>query len=86
MKNRYGKEYWFEKVSETTYRFHMEEGADEWMRFGVQNGQTELDETDLGYFDPSGGPFVSIGYKVDNKPITRISSTKEGIFVEVKND
>lgn len=96
MKNRYGKEYWYEKVDENTYRFHMEEGSDLWMRFGGREGQNGLDFNDLGMFDPAGGPFVSVGSSIywdeikgagkTTKPkiVNRIRSTVDGIFVEVE--
>ena len=95
MKNRYGKEYWFEKVDKKTYRFHMEEDGTKWIRFGGKEGQTVLDYNDLGMFDPAGGPFVSVGSSIywneikgagkrtKHKTVDRIRSTEEGIFVEV---
>lgn len=95
MKNRYGKEYWYEKVDENTYRFYMEEGGDNWTRFGGKEGQTSIDYNNLGMFDPEGGPFVSVGSSIywdeikdAEKGITlkvsNIRSTEEGIFVEVE--
>lgn len=84
MRNRYGKEYWFEMVDDTTYRFHMEEGGTKYMRFGSREGQTEMDYNDLGMFDPVGGPYVTVGSEVDGKTITRIWSSVTGIFVRVE--
>jgi len=96
MKNRYGKEYWYEKVDKKTYRFHMEKDGDLWMRFGGKEGQTGPDYNDLGMFDPAGGPFVSVGSSIywdeikgagkrtKPKTVNRIRSTEEGIFVEVE--
>jgi hypothetical protein len=84
MKNRYGEEYWFEEVEPKTYRFHMEDNAGFAMRMGGREGQEQLDMKDLGFFDPSGGPFVQIGSIVDGKAVTRISSREDGIYVDVE--
>lgn len=84
MKNRYGKEFSFEKVNETTYKFVMAEEDMRYMRWGGKKGQNGIDDNDLGFFDPSGGPFVSAGYEVEGKAVTKIMCNKEGIFVEVE--
>jgi len=84
MKNRYGKEYWFERVDATTYRFHMEEGAINCSRFGGRPYQDEMDMDDLGFFDPPGGPFICVGGRVEARPIAQIKSNSEGIFVIVE--
>ena len=84
MKNRYGKEFSFEKVNETTYKFVMAEEDMLYMRCGGKRGQNGIDENDLGFFDPPGGPFVSVGYEVEGKSVTKIMRNKEGFFVEVE--
>jgi hypothetical protein len=33
-------------------------------RYGGKEGQDGIDMTDLGFFDPSGGPYVAIGSKI----------------------
>lgn len=96
MRNRHGIEYWFEKVSDKEYRFHMgPESEIDYMRMGGRDGQDELDMNDLGFFDPFGGPFIAVGDKLywddikgatdqDPLPITRIRSVEDDIFVEVE--
>jgi hypothetical protein len=89
MKNRYGVEYWFEEVEPKTYRFHMEDKGDFGIRFGGKEGQEQLDVRDLGMFDPSGGPFVSVGGNVwldetTVSEVTKIRSDVTGIYVEVE--
>ena len=58
------------------------------MRMGGQDYQDEIDMEDLGFFDPSGGPFVEVGSKIywDKEPltVTRIMSRADGIFVEAE--
>jgi hypothetical protein len=84
MKNRYGKEYSFERVDDNTYKFIMAEEDAMYMRVGGREGQDQIDMNDLGYFDPSGGPFISIDSIIEYKRVSRIRSTEEGIFVDVE--
>ena len=86
MKNRYGVEYSFTRVEDHMYRFNIAESEMSVMRMG---GREEIDMEDLGFFDPSGGPFVEVGSKIywDKEPLTvrRIMSRESGLFVEVVN-
>lgn len=77
MKNRYGDEYHFEKLSENTYTIV---GELNYWRFGGREGQQKMDDTDLGFVDPSGGPFISIGYPIEGRMVKRISFTDKLIF------
>jgi hypothetical protein len=81
MKNRYGDEYRFEKVNDNTYTI---KGDLNYWRFGGKEGQESIDDNDLGFVDPSGGPFISIGYMIEGRPVKRISSVNGEIFFEVK--
>jgi hypothetical protein len=96
MKNRYGVEYCFVKYDDNLYRFNMDEGSMNHMRFGGREYQDGIDMDDLGFFDPSGGPFVEVGGKIywdqihegtEQEPltVTRIMDRgAEGLFVEVE--
>ena len=96
MKNRYGVEYSYVKYDDNLYRFNMDEGSMNHMRYGGKEDQEGIDPNDLGFFDPSGGPFVSVGGKIywdeinkatEQKPltVTRIMNRgAEGLFVEVE--
>ena len=81
MKNRYGVEYSFEKVSDNTYTIV---GALEYWRYGGREGQEQMDFTDLGFVDPSGGPFIELGMKIEGRKIRRISAEGEKILFEVE--
>lgn len=81
MKNRYGDEYRFEKVNDNTYTI---KGDLNYWRFGGKEGQSGIDENDLGFVDPSGGPFISIGYMIEGRSVKRISSNNNDIFFEVE--
>ena len=70
MKNRYGDEYHFVKVEENLYTIV---GDLKYWRFGGQEGQNHLDYSDLGFVDPSGGPFICIGYMIEGRKVRRIS-------------
>ena len=69
MRNRYGDEYNFEKVDDNTYTIV---GDLKYWRFGGREGQREMDMTDLGFVDPSGGPFISVGAAIEGRTIHRI--------------
>jgi hypothetical protein len=87
MKNRYGVDYEFTRVQDRTYRFHMEERGMEYMRMGGRE-EAGINMEDLGFFDPSGGPFVEVGSKIyygkEPLTVTRIMSREDGIFVEAE--
>lgn len=80
MKNRYGDEYTFEKVSDNVYTI---KGDLKYWRFGGKEGQERVDDSDLGFVDPSGGPFISAGYMIEGRAVTHISAKGEDIFFEV---
>jgi hypothetical protein len=70
MRNRYGDEYEFVKLDENTYTI---KGDLKYWRFGGREGQERMDMSDVGFVDPSGGPFISLGYHIEGRPVTRIS-------------
>lgn len=76
MRNRYGEVYNFEKVSDNTYIFV---GDTRWCRCGGKDGQETIDYNDLGFFDPSGGPFITEGYPIDGKKVVNISIVENQI-------
>ena len=81
--NRYGDKYVFSQLFENQYLFKMEGDSLNYCRYGGKEGQVGLDMQDLGMFDPSGGPYVALGTKVDGKPIIRIRESALGFVVEV---
>jgi hypothetical protein len=60
MKNRYGVEYSYVKYNDNLYRFNMDEEGMKYSRYGGKEDQEGIDTNDLGFFDPSGGPFVAV--------------------------
>lgn len=70
VKNRYGDEYGFELIGENKYAIT---GGLKYWRFGGKDGQQRLDLSDLGYVDPSGGPFISVGMTVEGRKVVRIA-------------
>jgi len=81
LKNRYGDEYGFEMVSENVYKTI---GNLKHWRCGGKEGQQGIDMTDLGFIDPSGGPFIQLGSKVEGRPVKRISMICDTAFLEVE--
>lgn len=80
MKNRNGDEYNFIRIDENTWTI---EGDLSYWRFGCREGQDSVDWTNLGFVDPSGGPFISVGMKLDGRPIRTIRVDGEKILFEV---
>ena len=81
MRNRYGNEYEFIKVAENSYTI---KGDLSYCRFGGKEGEQGVNSSDLGFVDPSGGPFISIGYQINGRKVKRISNELSGIFFEVE--
>ena len=97
MKNRYGVEYNFVHIADNLYRFDMEDIDSNLMRLGGKEGQEGINFNDLGMFDPSGGPYITVGSvlywnefkdSVEQPPltVTRIFIQDDKIFVEVSNE
>jgi hypothetical protein len=74
MRNRYGDEYTFESVDENTYTI---KGDLKYWRFGGREGQEQMDLSDLGFVDPSGGPFIEVGMKIEGGEIVNISAADD---------
>jgi hypothetical protein len=82
MKNRYGNEYHFEAVDANTFTI---KGELSYWRFGGREGQPEMDFNDLGFVDPSGGPYISLGYVIEGRKVINIRSAGEDIFFQVES-
>jgi hypothetical protein len=82
MRNRYGDIYHFEKLSENTYTIV---GDLKYWRYGGREGQQQMDMSDIGFVDPSGGPFISIGDIIEGRRVVRIRvDSGEKILFEVE--
>ena len=79
--SRYGESRSFVPVSENTYKF---EGKTLYARMGSKENTETVDNSDLGFFDPDGGPFISAGYPIDGRKVIRIMSKDDGIYFEVE--
>ena len=87
MKNLYGTEYIFEKVSDSTRPeqliYTIVGDLKDW-RFIMREGQRQMDYNDLGSVDPLGGPLIEIGTLIEGCPVTRIRANTKILF-EVKS-
>jgi hypothetical protein len=81
MRNRYGDEYTFDRVDENTFTIT---GDLKYWRFGGREGQEQMNLSDLGFVDPSGGPFIEIGMKIEGREIVNISADSPRILFGVK--
>ena len=86
--NRYGDEYTWVILGEGKYQFRCTGDSMKYCRFGGKEGQNDLDFNDLGMFDPSGGPYVTLEMEIDNQPITKmwIDEDNNELYVSVEND
>lgn len=80
-KNRYGDEYWFERSGDNEYTI---KGDLVHWRLGGREEVEGIDYDDLGFVDPSGGPFLALGMAIEGRKIIRISSEPDGIFFKVE--
>lgn len=80
MKNRYGDEYSFLKLSDNTYTIV---GDLKYWRYGGREGQAQMDLSDLGFVDPSGGPFISVGSVIEGRKISKIQLAGDQLVFEV---
>lgn len=81
MKNRNGTEYKFEKLEDNLYTIV---GNLDYWRYGGKPNAGTVDYTDLEFVDPSGGPFIGIGYQIDGRKVIKISAIGKYIFFEVE--
>lgn len=81
MRNRHGEFYSYKKVNENTYTIC---GKLSYWRYGGREGQPEMDLTNLGFVDPSGGPFIELGMKIEGRTIKNINASGDQILFEVE--
>ena len=75
-KDRYGVTFSWRKLEDNKYEFVKEEC------FSCRYGMTEEETPRIDFFDPGGGPFVSLGTEIDGRKITNIRSGEDSIVVE----
>jgi hypothetical protein len=81
MRNRHGDEYNFKKVDENLYQIV---GDLKYWRYGGNDGEDGIDYGNLGFVDPSGGPFISRGYMIEGRKVIRIAVSGDKIYFEVE--
>ena len=92
--NRDGGEYFFDRVLENVFELVATNKRMIWCigysRFGGKEGAEKIDYSDLGFIDPSGGPFISPGFPIPilGKKVKKIRIDKHGdserILLEVE--
>ena len=68
-RNRYSDEIVFENTDVNTLKMT----GGEYYRFGAENEQMMKDGI-LDMVDPSGGPFIGMGYMIEGRKVKRISA------------
>lgn len=79
--NRYGNEYWFAEAGEKILSV---EGDLDYWRFGGKENTEGIDESNLGFADPSGGPFLAPGYDTGSGIVKRVFLVDAKIMLEVE--
>ena len=80
--NRDGGEYIFDLVSENVFELVATNERMDWCmsysRFGGKENAESIDYVDLGFIDPSGGPFIAPGFPIGDRKVKKISIEKCG--------
>lgn len=76
--NRDGHKNYFEKVKDNNYIFVTEH---DWATYRVIGGKD-----DIKAVDPSGGPFITTGFKVENYIVTKIFEENNCIYFVFEED
>lgn len=87
--NRYRAKVSLIKVGDNMYKLNAGNQNDDYMRIGLRDGYTWEDK-EYEFIDPPGGPFLCIGYKLDdNTEVDRINMEEIGnkfeYIIRVKN-
>lgn len=80
LKSRYGETHRLERIGESNSHLFLFVPSDDYYRLGLNE-----DEKDgFAFVDPSGGPFIQAGRKLDciNKVVKSIIKSKDGIIIE----
>jgi hypothetical protein len=81
MRNRHGDNYHFVKIDDNTYTIV---GDLKYWRYGGNDGEDVINYGNLGFVDPSGGPFISRGYLIEGRKVVRIAAVGDKIFLDVE--
>ena len=79
-KNRNGDDITFEKVGDNTYKFYSS------FNYGMRMGYKDDAMKEISFVDPSGGPFVSIGYIIPeiNEEVIEILLENDEILIKTR--
>ena len=79
-KNRHGEVYELRKLGDRDSTYQLT-GNLKHFRVGGLVGQKDVDMENLGFIDPSGGPFLSVGDEIEGKRIKRIYQEMQPVFL-----
>lgn len=82
--NRYNAKWSIRKIKENTYSLDHEDLT--YCRFGGKEGNFGILHEDLGFVDPSGGPFLAVeGFTINGKLVTKIYCEGTDILFNTEN-
>ena len=80
LKSRYNEIHRLERIGESNSHLFLFVPADDYYRVGLKEDRKD----DYDFVDPSGGPFIKVGCKLNciNKVVKSITKSKDGITIE----
>lgn len=80
LKSRYGETHRLERIGESNSHLFLFVPSDDYYRLGLNEDEKDC----FAFVDPSGGPFIQAGRKLDciNKVVKSIIKSKDGIVIE----
>lgn len=82
-RNRHNDLIVFVPHTENSYRIEMPDFCRKYLRLGGKEGQTYIDQNDLGFVDPPGGPFITAGFDIKGKTVKKIFYDGDDLIFEV---
>ena len=80
--NRYHSDVYLEQIENNAWKLSGDDNALHWIRVGYSDK-----EDTIAFIDPSGGPFLSVGGKVEGKTISEIKHQKGlGFILTLKDE
>ena len=81
--NRYGDKNYLKRITDNKFVLVFDEDANSHYRVGFDEG-VPVTSTEYYFVDPSGGPFIRVGYyQVNNKVVKRIYLENNNITIEI---
>lgn len=78
--NRYQEHIYLESIDDNNWILKGDNDSLGYMRVGYEQDKS------INFIDPSGGPFIGKGSKINGKTVTNINTSKDGYIITLKED